>query len=77
MFKKLFQPYFPAGTDPSYQTRFMSLQKFQGSGQLPFKTDCVVPPFAIAGETELREKFKSMQVPQTLPSRSIRRLGGM
>lgn len=78
MFKKLFQLYFPPGTDPSYHTRQASLQQFQGGAQLPFSDSEKCPDyFQPESEEELRIKFKSMQVPEVLPSRVIRKLGGM
>lgn len=78
MFKKLFQPFYPPEVDPSYETRGLSLTQFQGQVSLPLSVPgCPDFLFENESEDELRIKFKSMQVPEVLPSRVIRKLGGM
>lgn len=72
MFKKSFQIAFEPSYQPGHQTRNVSLTKFLGGAQPSMKkTKCP----NIIGETNLRNKFGSNQVPELLPSRTMRKLG--
>lgn len=76
-FKKLFSLYMPEGTKPSDTTNKVSLSVFQGGSQLGFSCEPAQNYFTPKSEEALRLKFRSHQVPELLPSRVIRRLGGM
>lgn len=73
MKKKMFQSNFAPQQQPGYQTRFKSFDGLMGvklSGGVGEKNDA-----SIFRESGLREKFKSNQAPETLPSRMLRKRG--
>lgn len=70
--KKLFSPTFEPSMQPGHTTRYKSLDGLIGQG-IP---ECIEPEVNVFKEREnLKEKFKSNQVKQLLPSVILRKKG--
>ena len=74
MKKKMFGANFAPTQQPGFQTRFKSMEGLMGVtlNNTPEEKD---GSDVIFRESGLREKFKSLQVPETLPSRKLRKWG--
>lgn len=70
----MFQAAFVPTQQPGFQTRFKSMEGLMGVSLSPTPEQRDGGD-VILKETGLREKFKSYQVPETLPSRTLRKWG--